>query len=191
MASGDGGQSQKMTQEQSKATQRQSYSPVTQTEMFPKKEQAIVIEAKKGIPLKEYVFATGKIVKPTDIRFASHISNGRIFLFLASKQPVEDITSKYTHIKRNNEDHEIRPFINKSKRIILANVYPTIPHTHIEKTIDNLNIKRDSGVQLLRAGINQQEYSHIISFRRQVCIAPDDAKKLPDSIQINHEGQSS
>nr|CAI5864569.1 unnamed protein product [Callosobruchus analis] len=41
-----------------------------------------------------------------------------------------------------------------------------------------------------KIGATVAEYSHILSFRRQVYIAPLDTDTLPESIEINHDGLS-
>ena len=41
-----------------------------------------------------------------------------------------------------------------------------------------------------RAGLTGPGYSHILSFRRQIFIHPDDESKIPESIQINFEDTS-
>lgn len=167
--------------------QRRSYTNVVQSDNFPKKEQAIVIEAKEGIQIKDYVQALGKLTSPSNIRFISRISNGRICVFLASKDIADTITGKYNHIRINNTDLPLRPLINKYQRIIISNVYPTIPHAIIEESFDKLEIKRESAVSFLRAGITEEGYAHILSFRRQIYIHPEDVHKVPESIKIEHE----
>lgn len=39
----------------------------------------------------------------------------------------------------------------------------------------------------LRTGIMNPKFSHVLSFRRQVFIAPADEKKLPERFQVNHD----
>lgn len=163
-----------------------SYAAVTQNDQFPKKDQGIVLEAKDGIPLKDYIFTVGNIVKPENIRFASRISNNRICLFLATKEIVEEVTSK-GYIMINNILIQVRPLITKHKRVILSNVSPTIPHIFIEEVLDSYGIKRGSSVSFLKVGVSEPGYAHVISFRRQVYIHPEDLQKLPDSIKINHD----
>lgn len=164
-----------------------SYAAVTQNDKFPKKDQAIVLEAKEGLQLKDYIFAIGNLTDPANIRFASRISNGRICMFLASKEIADSITSKHEHIKVNNNKIPLRPLMTKHKRIILSNVYPSITHSKVEEIIDNLHIRRGSPVSYLKVGVNDQNFSHIYSFRRQVFIHPDDIAKLPESFKITDD----
>ncbi|KAK2579155.1 hypothetical protein KPH14_011605 [Odynerus spinipes] len=105
-----------------------SYAKAAQNVVFPRKDQAIVSDAKEGISIENYVEAIGKIVNPTSICFISRISNNRICTFLSSKSLVEELVEKHPTIKINNIELEIRPLINRMKRIILSNVSPIIPH---------------------------------------------------------------
>ncbi|PSN46791.1 hypothetical protein C0J52_19143 [Blattella germanica] len=87
------------------ANPSQSYSTVTQS--GPTKDQAIVIEAHDGIPIKDYIYAIGKLTEPTNIRFVSRISNNRICIYLANKKSVEEICTHYPRIEINNIQLEI------------------------------------------------------------------------------------
>ncbi|PSN40972.1 hypothetical protein C0J52_22711 [Blattella germanica] len=84
----------------------QSYSTITQS--GPTKDQAIVIEAHDGIPIKDYIYAIGKLTDPTNIRFVSRISNNRICIYLANKKSVEEICTHYPRIEINNIHLESR-----------------------------------------------------------------------------------
>lgn len=189
MASDHGGHPSTSSQAspQPKNTRATSYASVTQNDQFPKKEQAIVIEAKEGILLKDYVTKIGELVNPTKIRFASKISNSSVCIFLSMKGIAEELTSKHQQVNMNNQVLEIRPLITKHTRVIISNVYATIPHSYIEDALDTLNIKKASPVSFLRAGISDAGYAHILSFRRQVYIHSDDLSKLPNLLHISHD----
>lgn len=163
-----------------------TYSKILKTS--PTRDQAIVIEASDNIMLKDYVLAVGQLTDPSNIRFVSRISNGRICIYLTNKKIVEDITTKYTRIKINNESLMIRPLITKTKRVILSNVCPVIPNSVIEEKFSQYGIKPSSSIDYIRAGISIPGFSHVLSFRRQMYVQPDDADKLPESMQIAHEG---
>lgn len=163
-----------------------SYSMITQ--IGPSNDQAIVIEAYDDITLKDYIFAVGKITDPANIRFASRISNNRICIYLANKQLVEQITLQHPKIIINNTSLEVRPLLTKNKRIILSNVSPVIPNHVIEENLLHYGIKLMSSISHIKAGITMPGFTHIMSFRRQVYIKPDDVDKLPDSLQIPYEG---
>ena len=171
----------------SNVNQKRSFTSVVQSQYFPKKEQAIVIEATEGTQIKDCAYALGKITEPTHIRFISRISNGRICAFLATKEIADNITDKHKHIRVNDTNLPLRPLINKAQRIILSNVYPTIPHALIEEIFDGLGVRKESTVSFLRAGLTEEGFSHILSFRRQIFIHPEDIRKIPESIKIEHD----
>lgn len=167
-----------------------SYATVTQTTMFPKKDQAIIIDALENVQIKDYAQALGKIIDPSQIRFLSRISNNRICIYLSSKIIVDEIIDNSKYITIQNVKIPIRPLINRNKRIIISNVCPVIPHTEIEKKLNELNIKPQSPISFLRAGLNETGFNHILSFRRQVYVTPEDFTRIPDKISIDFEEMS-
>lgn len=85
---------------------------------------------------------------------------------------------------------KIRRLINPAKRIIISHVSPDIPNEYILSHLDYHKIQILSPITHINAGFNIPELAHIISFRRQVYIKPDDFEKLPKSILINLENTS-
>lgn len=167
-----------------------SYANATQKDQFPTKEQAIILDSIDGIPLKDYTHALGKLVNPTNIRFVSRISKNRVCMYLANKEIADKLTVNKTTIQVGNQELEIRPLLTKFKRIIISNVCPVIPHSVLINELNNLNIRLGSTITFLRAGLSDPGYSHILSFRRQVYIHPDDVSKLPESLKITHDDTS-
>ncbi|KAJ4447715.1 hypothetical protein ANN_09723 [Periplaneta americana] len=155
-----------------------TYSKVLQS--TPSRDQAIIIESSDNITIKDYVLAVGKLTDPSNIRFISRISNGRICIYLASKKIVEELTTKYQRIMINNESLQLRPFLTKYKRVILSNVCPVIPHSLIEESLLQFDVKPTSPIEYIKAGISTPGFSHILSFRRQIYVQPDDFEKLPE-----------
>lgn len=177
-----------LSQNQTQSQQNQSsYAKVAEKSSFPTKEQAIIIDSIENVQLKDYVYALGKVINPKDIKFVSRISKNRICMYLSDKSQVDKLTESKTTITINNSDLEIRPLLTKFKRIILSNVCPIIPHSVLMDQLKNLNIRLGSQMTFLRAGVPDPEFSHILSFRRQVYIHPDDVDKIPNSIQITYD----
>ncbi|CAI6352078.1 unnamed protein product [Macrosiphum euphorbiae] len=166
---------------------KKSFATTVANSPVPKKEQAILIDINEAIPHKDYIIAIGNIVKPVNIIFASRISNKRLCIFLTNKALVDNLIINYPIITVNEQQFKIRKLHNPNKRIILSNVYPNIPHEAIENEFNNLNIGLRSNISFLRAGIQDAEFSHILSFRRQTFINHDDIEKLPSSILINYD----
>ncbi|PSN36113.1 hypothetical protein C0J52_17194 [Blattella germanica] len=163
-------------------TQR-SYASIAQ--LPPKNEQAIIIESHAGLTIRDYV---SKITDPSTVRYISRISNARICIYLSSTKVAE--TLMYTHptIQVNGIELPLRPLLTQNKRIILSNVGPIIPNTIIEQYLLEYGVKPTSTITCIRAGISEPGFSHILSFRRQLFISPNDFDKFPPSIPIIYEG---
>ena len=163
---------------------RKTYAAATQRDQFPTRDQAIVIESKDGIQLRDYIYAIGAIVTPPNVRFASRISNGRVCIFLASKELAAKLVSEHPRIKIGEYSLEVRLLITRHKRIIISNACPSIPHSEIEAAIDKHNVRRSSSISYLRVAMPDPIYGHVQSARRQVYIHPEDVGKLPSSLLI-------
>ena len=163
----------------------------TTNSSFPSKEQAIIIDAINGTTVKDYVMAVAKTTGPNAIRFASRISNHRICIYFDSKTTTKQFTNNYKTLNINNTNTTVRPLLNPSQPIILSNVSPTIPHEFIEKFLMNKNIKATSKLTFLRAGLQEPFFAHIMGFRRQIFIDPDDAQKISESFLITHDDTQS
>ncbi|KAG5884692.1 hypothetical protein JTB14_000388 [Gonioctena quinquepunctata] len=156
---------------------------------FPKKDQAIVMHADDNLKLFDYVKAIGDIVGPKHISFASRISNNRICIYLAIPILVDDLLKSHPSVTINNNVINIRRLVSPTKRIIISNIPPYISHDLAENAIKNLGLQLTSPVSFLRAGIPGDEYSHILSFRRQVYVLPpSDDFELQTSLIIPFDG---
>lgn len=72
----------------------------------------------------------------------------------------------------------------------MSNVYPNIPPDVIANELVKLNISLCSPITFLNAGIQVEDFTHILSFRRQTFIKHEDLTKIPTSILINYEDTS-
>lgn len=164
-----------------------TYASVTQKTTFPTKDQAIILDAYEDISIKEYIIAIGKVIDPTNIRFASRIANNRICVYLASKHLVDKIMAEKININIQGRILSVRPFITKAKRIILSNVCPIIPHMELETIMKKMEIRLLSPISFIKAGFTESGFTHILSFRRQIYIHPEDENKLPEYLQVNYD----
>ncbi|VVC39001.1 Endonuclease/exonuclease/phosphatase,Zinc finger, CCHC-type, partial [Cinara cedri] len=167
---------------------KKSFAETTINSALPKNDQAIVFESIDNIPQIEYIIAISKLTSPKNIKFVSRISNGRFCIFFNDKNTVDFLIDNHLSIKLN--DHTIiktRRLINPAKRIIISNVSPAIPNDSIILHLKDHNIQIVSPITHINAGFNIPELAHILSFRRQVYINPDDFQKLPNSAIIMHE----
>lgn len=156
-------------------------------DIFPKKEQGILLNVVEELKLSDYVMEIGKLVGPKNILFASRISNNRICIYLSSIKLVDKIVEEHSMIAINDYEIGIRRLVTPARRIVISNVCPSIPHHIIESELKQLGIKTVSPVSCIRAGITGDEYSHVMSFRRQVYSMPSESEELPSSILITHD----
>lgn len=188
MASVTGSQVQPNPSNQVNSKQSASYANTVKSDMFPTKSQAIVIDSVDGAPIKEYIQSIGNLIGPANIKFVSRISMSRVCMYLSSESIVNKLTGEPTNIKIGNNDLLIRPLETKYKRIIISNVCPIIPHFVLENKLKEIGVRIGSKINFLKAGISDAGYSHILSFRRQIYIHPEDLKIIPESLKIEYDG---
>jgi hypothetical protein len=97
---------------------------------------------------------------------------------------MKNLLKTHSSIHVNGIDIPIRRLINAPKRIILSNVYPTIPNQLILNALHQIGIKTTTQITHMKAGFATEQFSHILSFRRQIYINQDSATKLPNSITV-------
>lgn len=122
-------------------SQQMNYTTATKNLYFPKKDQAIIIDALEGFSIRDYIKEITKIINPANIRFISRISNNRICIYFATKEIANDLVEKTKTIMLGNSSIQIRPLISKARRIILSNVCSLISHENIEKILNQINIR--------------------------------------------------
>jgi len=170
---------------------KKSFAETTLNSNLPKKEHAIVFDSIDNIPQIEYIIAISKLTSPKNIKFASRITNNRFCIYLNDKNTVDFLVENHPYIIINSHTTiKIRRLINQAKRIIISHVSPDIPNEYIISHLEHHKIQILSPITHINAGFNIPELAHIISFRRQVYIKPDDFGKLPKSILINLENTS-
>nr|CAI5855214.1 unnamed protein product [Callosobruchus analis] len=167
----------------------QSYSDVLshQTYKHPNKDQAIVFNTIEGARLQDYLLQLGPIVSPKNIIFCSRIPNNRICVYLSNKDQVNHFIENHGEFIVNGETIKARRLITPSMRLVISNVCPTIPHACVKDALERIGLKLISPISFLRIGAPLPEYNHILSFRRQVYVTPDDAVTVPESLEIIHE----
>lgn len=169
---------------------RSSYANVTRNQPIvppcPTRNQAIVISAQGDLKLADYIIAIGNIVQPRNVHFASRISNDRICIYLSSVEHVNNVVENHKVIKIRDQELSIRRLLTPARRIILSNVDPAIPEQLLEQEIRRTGIEPVSRITCLRASYISEAYSHIMSFRRQFYMKPNDNLELPPSILVNH-----
>nr|CAH7729564.1 unnamed protein product [Callosobruchus chinensis] len=168
----------------------QTYSSalVQPAHKYPNKEQAIIFNAIGGARIQDYLLQLGPIINPKNILFCSRISNNRLCVYLSSKAWVDKFLADPGEIVIQGEKVRARRLVTSSDRLVISNVCPTIPNTAIKSALEQLDLQLLSPISFLRIGATLPEYSHILSFRRVTYVAPNESTKIPESIEINHEG---
>lgn len=69
----------------------------------------------------------------------------------------------------------------RNKRIVFSNVHPLIDNSVIEEELEKINVKIMSRITSIQNGFSSRNLSLIISFRRQVYVAPEEITKIPSS----------
>lgn len=174
-------------QRQQHGSNLKSYAGAATMDIFPSKDQAIIIEAHEGLTIKDYVSKLSTFINPSDIRFVSRIANNRICVFLSSKKIANYLTDNHQTFTINDIEVSVRPLLSKHVRVIISNVCPVIPHEVIKNALQQSNIQISSNITFIRAGLPEPGMSHIMSFRRQVFVHPDEVHKLPQSLLIPYE----
>ena len=121
------------------STQRQTnHTHAAQNIQVPTKDQAVVLDSIDGISIQEYALAVGNVIDPS-------LSQGRVCLYLNSKETVEKITENRSKVKKS-----IIPNYLTMDYLSKAGIVPCLPISYI------------------RAGLNDSRFSHIMCFRRQM-----------------------
>ena len=110
-------------------------------------------------------------------------------MYLDSKETVTSLTFKYKTVVVNNTNIEIRPATGLTYYID-TNIATIIPNSAIEIMFTRNNIKLYSKINPLKTGITNPDLAHILSFRRRVCVDPEDVKKIPSSFSITLENNT-
>lgn len=173
--------------DKSKVSSVSSYAQVAQNDLFPKRNQGVIMECADGLSLTDYTCAIGDIVEPKNVLYSSRISNNRVCLYLKNQELVNNITDKYTTLNIKDKIVPIRPLVAKLKKVIISNVAPPIPHYIIENAFEAIDIRCLQPVTTLRAAINKDGYAHVLSSRRQTYIDPNDASKIPEFMKIDYD----
>lgn len=162
-----------------------SFVETTANFTFPKKNQAIIFDTIDGIPQIEYIKVLSTLTSPSNIKFASRISNNRFCVYFANKNIVEDIIKHNHSINVKNQVINIRKLVNPTKRIIISTDSPIIPHSLISDALTSAGIIITSPITFLKAGFSSEDLAHIINFRRQTYINNEDISRLPGSFLIH------
>ncbi len=185
----------------SSSTENVSYSSIVKqnsegnSDVFPKKNQAIVIPIVQEITNEEYLVSLSEYIPPSKLRFVSRMSNNRLCVYLDSKETVDKLLENHCEITIRKKPVRIRRLINPVRRILISCVCPIIPHSVIERELtDKVGLKLTSAVSFVNAGFSNSDFQHVYSFRRSVYFTVENEEEIdnvhiPDSIVIKFENE--
>ena len=174
---------------ENKSAPMPSYTSIVQQEKVLSRDLAIVIDSVENHTLEDYAVELARIVNPKDILYVSRISQARICFYLRNKEIVQNLTKEdnKTTLKIGEHTLAIRTLVSKAKRIIVSNVQPCIPTSLIQQELNKLDIHPVSSITSIKAGIHRPELGHLMSFRKQLYINPEDLDKIPTNLKISHD----
>ena len=96
---------------------------------------------------------------------AFRISNGRIAIYLSSREAVIDAVQR--GLEYDDSFLDLTPLVRPTTRLTLSNVYPGIPNLVLINNVSTF-CKVVSQVRPIPVGLKNKELTHVMSFRRQV-----------------------
>lgn len=153
------------------------------SEPRPKDDQAIVFEARKDVPIKDYIEELNKTINdPKSFLYGSRISNERICVVLATVEQATFLVEQVGKIVVNNEIIVLKYFVAKAVKIIISNAMHDISNSTLKKYLTkSCGIRTFSSVSEFKTNMGPEKNDtwSMKSFRRFVYIHPDDVAKLP------------
>lgn len=171
------------------ATSRPKYLS-DQNQIFPKKDQAIIVPSHAEVNIEECVKAISEFILPQNILYAQKISNNRTCVFLKTKEIVDNLMEKTNSLQIKELNLPIRRLITPAKRVIITGGSPIIPHIEIEKILVENEIKLVTGVTFMRSGIKSPELQHIQTFNRQFYASIPDELQIPETLTITYDNET-
>ena len=149
------------------------------------RNNGVAFKATENVSIQSYIDALTSTIPANDVISASRISNGRIAVYLNSKEAV--IKAVQHGLEFGGSFHELTPLVRPTTRLILSNVYPEIPNSVL---VENLSpfCKVVSPCRPIPLGLKNKQLSHIMSFRRQVHVLISPNVTPPDHINFTFAG---
>lgn len=166
---------------------QKTFSSIVQQERIISRDHAIVVDTIKDKTVEEYAVALAKVIPPKDILYVSRISQNRVCFYLSKTEIVDHLVENNFKLRIEDLLLEIRPLTSKAKRILISNVQPCIPSSVILEELRKLDISPISPITTIKAGMHMKELGHLLSFRKQMFVKPEDIEKIPSNLKITHE----
>ena len=128
------------------------------------RNNAVTLQASDAVSIHDCMDSFTNVQPAKEEISASRISNGRIAIYLSSREAALDAVQQ-------DLDHygtflELTPLVRPTTRITLSNVYPEIPNSVLFNNMSSF-CKVVSQIRPIPLGFKHKELSHM-SFRRQV-----------------------
>lgn len=155
---------------------------------YPKRDQSILLTAHDEIQIKDYLSEIAKYIEPSKIIGISRIGQGKICMYLDSKETADFMLQEHKYISVTDKLVELEKRDKPTTKVII-HCCLSLPNEIIEAKFRELNIKTDSPITFLRIGIQDERFKNILSFKRQIFIIKDDETYLPDYLNLHFENQ--
>ena len=171
---------------------RRKITPITSIQN-PTDEQGIIFNHIGEHKIRDYLLAISEQVGGAqNIVAASRVSSGKVIIFLNSKQLVDTFQEEKGGFQLGPAFVPTKKLKAPATKLIISNVSPTIPNTTLEEIlIKTLQLNLVSPISFLRVNPKDDIFAHVISWRRQVYLSPnEDCSKIPPLIEITHASRS-
>nr|XP_050850287.1 uncharacterized protein LOC127063951 isoform X1 [Vespula vulgaris] len=155
-------------------------------EQVPNEDQVILLDNIDGITDKQYIDVIAQIIGLDNIKHILRNINEPVQIFLSDKEIVDNLLYYNNIVNIGMNYLRIRPLVPRSKRILLFDVYPTIPSFIIERELFNLNIQLTSQITFMQQN-DDPNYAHIFGSNREMYIRLEDVLKLPEILEIQYK----
>lgn len=149
------------------------------------RDNGVSFSAINNVSIQTYIDAFVQNIPPEHIVSASRISNGRIAIYLNSKESVVRAVNR--GLNYEGAFIELTPLVRPTTKLILSNVYPEIPNSVLVENIGSF-CKVVSQCRPIPLGLKNKKLTHVMSFRRQVQVLMNPNVTPPDHINFTHSG---
>jgi Zinc knuckle len=149
-------------------------------------KNAITLRAVKGAVLLDYLNEVAKVVPAASIVDAGSMGTSFYLFFFDSDQSLASVvqTGQFT-VK--NKTVFVTPYIPKLKTIFLKSVPPFVLEEEILPQISQFG-EVSGEISKVKYPKMPKEFTHLNSFTRQVSVAVKSDEKIPEFIEVIHEG---
>lgn len=173
----------------SNANKTVMYSQIAQAPVFPKKNQAIVFDSIENVKVKEYLLALEKRADPKNIFTASKITQNCFCVYFNRTSLVDDLAEEGNNFLNVRGTKSCYATVcRQAKTCDFSNVHPCVAHDIIKDKLTEFGVTPKFTVSHIR--VEASRFAHIICFRRQFFVHPDDVCKIPSDFTIIHEDTS-